>query len=83
MYKAASEIHTIVENLRIAVRSSRGWWSRIAKDSGCRYYTLKRFAEDPLYDPKCSDAAKVHAWFLQNGVKEKGPQGRVKQPVPA
>jgi hypothetical protein len=81
-----SEIQTITDELRLYVRYSRGWWKRIAAQSGCRYHTLKRFAEDPTYDPKCSDAAKVHAWFLENGVKEKGPQGRLKRvpdPVPA
>jgi hypothetical protein len=83
MLQTVSEIKTITDELRVYVRHSRGWWRRISEQSGCRYHTLKRFAEDAAYDPKVSDAAKIHAWFLQFGVKEKGPQGRVKQAVAA
>ncbi len=69
----------LVTGLRTAVISSKGWWTRIAADSGCRVRTLRRIAGSRTYDPPLSEAHKIWRWFVLNGVKTKGPQGRRSQ----
>ena len=66
-------VQKITDNVRTAVRLSRGWWQRIAKETGCRRQTLVRFSAEDSYDPPASELAKIDSWFVVHGIPRKGP----------
>jgi hypothetical protein len=66
----------VMQELRLNVRSSKGWWTRMAAQSGCKVWTLHRIANEPDYDPRFSEALKIMHWFARYGVKTVGPQGK-------
>lgn len=76
MEHPTSQIQRRTDQIRECVKQSKGWWRRIAKDSGCSVVTLERLAREAEYDPKASELAKIEIWFLMYGVKSIGPQGK-------
>ena len=73
-------VQKITDNVRTAVRLSRGWWQRIAKETGCRRQTLVRFSAEDSYDPPASELGKIDSWFVVHGIPRKGPS-RVAQTI--
>ena len=59
--------------LRNAVQRSRGWFRQIVRDTGCRYETLRRMANNLAYEPRLSEAERISAWFMRHGVPSRHP----------
>jgi hypothetical protein len=60
-------------DLVAAVQRSRGWYRRIARESGCRLVTLRRMANEPTYDPPVSEIEKIGGWYRAHGVPDHHP----------
>lgn len=56
-----------------AVKLSRGWYRRIARESGCRVATLRNMANSPSYDPLISEIELLRAWYWANGIPQAHP----------
>lgn len=72
----ASHIERVAAQTRLNVRFSKGWWQRIADETGCKLTTLSGIGRSDEYDPKVSELIKIERWFNVNGVKYVGPQGK-------
>ena len=55
--------------VRMNIRLSRGKWARIAQESGCKWNTLQRIANEAEYDPRVSEFARIWAWFEAHGLE--------------
>lgn len=56
-----------------ALKSARGWFRTIERDTGCSRSTLRRMANEPDYDPRISEVNKVAGWFRKNGIPTRHP----------
>ena len=64
---------TTYEELKAAVRMSRGWHARIARESGCNRRTLRGIANSDAYDPRISEVELIRNWFAEHGVPKAHP----------
>jgi hypothetical protein len=65
-----------------AVQRSRGWYNRIVQESGCRYQTLRRIANEPAYRPKIDEVERIRNWFRAHGVPTRHPAAAPRDDMP-
>lgn len=53
-----------------AVRASPSWHERIAKESGCRRYVLRRMVNSKDYFARADQVEMIQAWFTLNGIPQ-------------
>lgn len=51
-----------------AVKASPSWHNRIADESGCRRYVLRRMVTSKDYFARADQVEMIQAWFDLNGV---------------
>jgi hypothetical protein len=76
-----SRIEQITERIRHYLRVSKGWRTRIMRESGCSIYTIHRMASEDDYFPRTDELAKIERWFVENGIHYTGPQGKTEEQI--